>query len=637
MKKSGLQRRIATTASIFLALFVVALIRTFHLCVVQSPELRAKATKQHARRVSAPTERGAIVDRHGELLAMTVGSASIYMRPHRFDVQSTGYVAKVMGMPAAEVSAAAAKSSKFVWLRRAVTPEQADALADVPGIGFEASRRRIYPRGTLAGQVIGLSDVDLRGHWGVEESQDRFLRGVAEPVSVECDARGRGMMREGAPPPLSQPGARVELTLDSTLQQVVETELETAVTSNKAEAGTAVVMDPNTGEILALANYPTFDPGARGGSLNQLARNRAISDFYEPGSTFKAIVAAAALEAGVVRPDEKLYCEGGSYTVGKRVVHDHESYGWLTFADVIKHSSNICTAKVGERLGPQRLGPAIAEFGFGRPTGLGLPGESRGLVRPWQNWARIHTVTTSFGQGISVTPIQLIRGFSVLANGGRLMRPYLVRRVTAADGTVLVDNQPVVEGRPISAETARTVTQMLLGVVEAGTGTKAQVEGISVAGKTGTAQKVVNGKYSARDRMSSFIGYLPAEAPRFVILVVIDTPRSATYGGLVAAPAFRKIAEFGVDRLGLREARPQIQPVEPAPQVQLAGWTVPDARPGMPSFLGLSMREALKEAQRAGWVVKTDGSGVVVEQDPPVGAVGADGRTLKLRLATAAG
>ena len=642
MTTGTLRMRIVGTAGVFVSLFVVALVRAFQLCVVEGDWLRLRATHQHQQRVDVAPERGPIVDRHGDILALTIESAAVYLRPNLFDPAQSALVARILGVPTDLIAQKASAAERFVWLRRDATPEQAHAIATlaIHGVGSEPSRRRIYPRGALAGQVVGCAGVDSQGLWGVERAYDAELRGVAESVNVERDARGHLMLRDGSSQPFTRPGARVELTVDASLQQVVDGALASAVDTTHALGGSAIVMDPSTGEILALASLPRFDPGNVTESASELARNRVISDMYEPGSTFKAIVAGAAIEAGVVRPDERLNCEGGSYTVGRRVIHDHERYGWLSFADVIKHSSNICTAKVGERLGAERLGRAIKAFGFGEAAHIDLPGEASGSVRPWRQWARIHLVTTSFGQGVSVTPLQLIRAYAAIANGGKLMRPYVVRRVLAADGTVLKENGPEVVGQPISPQTAAVVTGLLRGVVEGGTGTKAKVDGIAVAGKTGTAQKVDQrtGYYSSRDRMSSFIGYLPADAPRFIILVVVDSPRTATYGGLVAAPAFRQIAEYAVDRLGLRvAAAPYPADDTVREQLRLVSWMPADAERGMPSFLGLSMREALKQAQRAGWEVQLQGSGFVVNQVPPPGASNANGRALSLQFGSAAG
>jgi cell division protein FtsI (penicillin-binding protein 3) len=646
VKAAALRMRIAATAGIFFMLLVIALGRVFQLCVLEGTSLRQLANRQQRQQVAVPPVRGPIVDRNGDVLALTLESAAVYLRPTQLDPRRDPIpaLAKALNMPLSWVAQKTQSPEPFVWLRRGATIEQGEAITELglPGVGSEPTQRRFYPRGTLAAQVLGFAGVDSQGLEGVELLYDHDLRGVAESMSVGRDARGRHMITESARQALPRQGARVELTIDASLQQVTESELAAAVAARQARAGIAVVMQPSTGEILALANVPSFDPNQLSSATAERSRNRVLTDSYEPGSTFKGILAAGAIEAGVVRPEDRVFCESGHYAVGRRVVHDHEPYGWLTFADVIKHSSNIGAGKVGERLGAARLAAAIDAFGFGAPTHIDLPGEVPGIVRPRSKWARINVVTTSFGQGISVTALQLVRAYAAIANGGQLMRPYVIRRIVAADGSLVRENRPAVVGRPISAETARVVTTLLRGVVEGGTGTQARIDGIPVAGKTGTAQKVdgATGRYSARDRMSSFIGFVPADAPRFVILVVIDSPRTATYGGLVAAPVFRRIAEYGVDRLGLRIAAVPL--AAPAPEndsvgAQLVQWRVPASERGMPSFLGLSMREALVRAARAGWEVRTSGSGFVVAQDPPPGAETAQGRALELQFGAEAG
>lgn len=642
MKPVTLQLRIVSVATMFLSLLVVDLVRAFHLCVIDGTELRERAAVQHIQWLSVLPERGSIVDRHGDPLALTGESSAVYVRPVHFDRRFAPALGRALDLLPAEVNRKINSNDRFVWLKRDATPDQntATLVLHAPGVGSQPSRRRLYPHSTLAGQLLGTVTIDLKGLGGVEGAFDGSLRGEAEAFAIERDAHGRRLLRDAADQPNSRPGARIELTIDAALQQVTETELEAAVTSNRAASGVAVVMDPQTGEILSLAHFPRFDPNQRSVAVSEVARNRVISDSYEPGSTFKSLVAAAALEAGVVHPDERLYCEGGSYVVGKRVVHDHERYGWLTFSDVIKHSSNICTAKVGERLGPEKLWHTLRSFGIGKTTGIDLPGEKSTALPPWQKWSRIQLVTTSFGQGVAVTPIQLVRAYAALANGGKLMRPYVVKRIVGDDGTVIKENRPEIVDRPISATTAATMTQMLQGVVEGGTGTKAKLDGINVAGKTGTAQKVdsATGRYSARARISSFIGYLPAEDPRYVILVIIDTPQTETYGGLVAAPAFRRIADYGIDRLGLRATVSPVPSIAPAAsKMSLVAWNPSDFSGGMPSFLGLSMREALRQAQRAGWQVRTYGSGFVVSQDPPPGASTVDGRVLHLHFGALSG
>lgn len=639
-----LRTRIAATAGVFFMLFLVALARVFQLCVLEGASLKALAGRQHHHRVALPPERGPIVDRHGDVLAVSIESAAVYVRPRTLVLEPhvVPVISRTLSISPALLMERAQSPEPFAWLLRSATREQADVInaLGVPGLGSESTRRRYYPRGALAGQVLGFAGVDSQGLEGVELAYDRFLRGTSESLSVERDARGRSMITEGVWQPLPRQGARVELTIDTALQQVAETELTAAVTAQQAAAGIATVMDPSTGEILALASVPRFDPNAVTADAADRWRNRLIADSYEPGSTFKGILAAAAIEAGTVRAEDRIFCENGEYQVGQRVIHDHEPYGWLTFADIIKHSSNIGAGKIGERLGAERFGNAIQAFGFGRATGIDLPGEVAGIVRPIKRWARVNLVTTSFGQGISVTPMQLLRAYAALANGGRLMQPYVVRRVTAADGTVLHEGTPHVVGQPISSQTAALMTTLLRGVVEGGTGTQARVDGLPVAGKTGTAQKVDlhTGRYSAHKRISSFIGFVPADAPRFVILVVIDSPKTETYGGRVAAPVFRRIAEYGVDRLGLRIASVTIPGPEPEPLgAQPVAWTTTAGDRGMPSLIGLSMRDALVQAARAGWEVEIHGSGFVVAQDPPPGAERAAGRKLVLQFGSATG
>ncbi len=635
--------RLVAAGAFFVALLVIIVLRAAQLTVIQGQSLRDIAERQHHQRLTLQPERGAVVDRNGDHLALSVDAASIYVRPAEFRARPAAVagLASVLGLDESAVEHKMQKSSPFVWLKRQASPGEQAAVQhlDVPGVGMQLGSRRIYPHGDLAAPLLGLTNVDGRGLEGIELQLDRELRGEGGAVVVERDARGRRMMTDGIWRPLPREGATVELTIDSNLQHVAEIELARGVSESEAEAGLAVVMDPKTGEILALAQVPRFDPNAPERSPVSARRNRAVTDSFEPGSTMKAFVAAAALENGVVRPDEKLYCEHGRYHVGRRTVRDHEPYDWLTFTEVIEYSSNICSAKVGERLGRDRLGAALRAFGFGQPTGVDMPGEVPGLFVPPEKWSPIRLVTTSFGQGIAVTLMQMARGYAALANGGRLMHPYVVKRVIAADGTVLRAAQPRVDGRPVSAATARTVTALLETVVESGTGTKAQIPGIRVAGKTGTAQKANrHGRgYSPRDRIGSFIGYAPADDPRIVVAVMIDTPRKATYGGVVAAPVFRRIAETALERLGVRRRSLPAEP-PPAPgdlEVMMRPQSValtmgPYA--GVPNVLGLGMRDAVTRLGDAGLRPLVEGWGVVQSQDPPPGAEIQPGREVRLQL-----
>jgi len=498
--------------------------------------------------------------------------------------------------------------------------------------------------------VLGFTNVDGQGLEGIERAFDAELRGGVQALVVGHDAQGRQFEMGDGWGSLPRAGAHVELTIDVALQRVAEEELERAVRQFQAKAGSLVALDPDTGEVLAMANVPRFDPNRVRGVAADHIRNRAVTDVYEPGSTFKAFLAAAALEEQVVRPEERVNCENGHYAVGNRTIRDAHPHGVLTFAEVIAQSSNIGCAKIAERLGNERYGKMVRGLGFGQPTGIDLPGEAGGLLRPVEKWGRIHLVTTAFGQGIAVTPLQMARAFAAIANGGDLLRPYIVKRITNEDGTVRYAATPHLERRVMSRRTAEAVTRLLVGVTEHGTGKQAVIDGFQVAGKTGTAQKVDpgTGRYSARDRMSSFIGFVPADKPALVVIAVIDSPRTATYGGVVAAPVFRAVAEYGLARRGIL---PSVEPAEvaprPAPALRRAAATVePEAEAeevtveiatpgGVPSFLGLPMRDALVRAQAEGWAVRVEGSGYVSKQAPLPGAVAAD-RTLTLYFSSSA-
>jgi cell division protein FtsI (penicillin-binding protein 3) len=617
--------RILTTAVVLICVLVGLSLRAMQLTVLDGVSLQRRATRQHQQEVQLPPERGAILDRNGEMLALTRESAAVYVRPGQLalDPGALTRVARLLDVPSNVMLMKAMSHEPFVYLNRRVSLDRWSAVEElqVSGIGSEPSRMRYYPYGALAGQVLGFTGIDGQGLEGVERQLDAVLRGEVDALDVERDARGRRIAVDGRWRPLPRVGAQIELTIDAALQHVAERELAKAVEEFEADAGVAVVMAPETGEILAMANVPLLNPNAPSETVVSARKNRIVTDFYEPGSTFKVFLAAAALEHGVVRPEDKIFCENGSYPVGKRVIHDSHPHGTLTFAEVVQQSSNIGCAKVAERLGIERYAEAIERFGFGQPTKVELPGESPGRVRPASRWGRIHLITTAFGQGIAVTPLQLTRAFAAIANGGVSLRPHVIRRISVENGEAQDVSVPHVEQRVMSEATARTLTKILVGVVENGTGKAARMDGFTVAGKTGTAQKVeAGGHYSKRGRMSSFVGYVPAERPRLVVLVTLDSPRKAVYGGVVAAPTFRRIAEYGLERLGVRPAPQPILPpaVRPAAAVSLVA--VADAAPavvGIPSFIGLSMRDALVQAQRLGWAVQVEGSGYVVAQDPP--------------------
>jgi cell division protein FtsI (penicillin-binding protein 3) len=638
--------RIVWVAGGFLALFALLLARAVDLTVLRGPDFVRRAKRQHRQTITLLPQRGPIVDRNGDLLASSLNVPSIFLRPRQLgsDTARLPELAKAVRLPLATVKAKAASRQPFVWLKRQASPQEADAAAGlgIAAVGRVEEARRFYPHGQLAAHVLGFVNVDSEGLAGLERRFDQQIRGEARQVEVARDAHGR-VFQKGVLGAKPLEGARVELTLDALIQAITERELAAGVAAAKARAGAAIVMDPSTGEILALANHPSFnpnDPADRSGpGWKQRSRNRILTDPYEPGSTYKGILAAAALDRGVVRPGDSLFCENGSYRYANKVIHDVHGHGWLTMAESIQYSSNICATKIADRLGRERYYQYLRDFGFGERTGIELPGEEPGILRPVGTWARIDLATHSFGQGISVTPLQLVAAFGAIANGGTLMRPYLVRRIEAATGEVLHEAAPMAVRRVIKPEAARVATAILRRVVEerGGTGTKARIEGYPVAGKTGTAQKVIPGTrgYSGK-YIGSFVGYLPAGHPRAVILVMIDEPAGRGFGGAVAAPVFQKIGAAVMKAMRVEPEGPiEVAPPPSAEPVMETAEVVPALEPppdGVPSFLGLSMREAMARAHEEGFQVDLHGSGYVVGQDPRPGTPLRDDRRLALEF-----
>ena len=651
--KRARSRRMIVAGGIFTVLFALVALRALDLAVLRGPALARLAAMQHHQRIELLPHRGPIVDRSGDPLALSVDVPSIYVRPR--ELRAAGADARLpalataLHMPPRALRAKLASSQPFVWLKRQALPREAETVArlELPGVYTVTEGRRFYPHGNLAAHVLGFVGVDSQGLEGLEQRYDRVIRGEAQYLEFDRDARGREMFTGGVGAAPDQ-GNRLELTLDAAIQEATERELQSGVAAARAVGGVAVVLDPATGEVLALANVPTYNPNEPGDAADKRwrdrVRNRAITDPYEPGSTFKAVLAAAAIEEHLVTPGELFFCEHGRFQAGGRTIHDAHPYGWLSFAEVIQFSSNIGATKVGERLGRDRYHRYLRAFGFGNRTGIELPGETPGIMRPVESWSRIDLATLSFGQGVSVTPLQMSTAFAAIANGGTLLRPYVVRRIVAPGGEVVLENEPTAVRRVISTRSARTTTELLRRVVEeeGGTGTKARLEEFPVAGKTGTAQKVdpTTGGYSSK-RIGSFAGFVPADEPRAVILVLIDEPSTSSYGGVVAAPVFRAIAAAVLKRLGVEPPAPTV--VARAPGAVPA---TPRAKPASreaatpanaetPSFLGLSLREALARAQASGWQVRVTGTGYVAAQEPMPGTPLLSVHQLALRLAPA--
>jgi len=628
--------RIKAFGLIFIAAFGLVAVRAYLLQVRGQDEWLQRAERQHQRVIPLTPQRGTIYDRNGEELALSIEVDSIYVNPAQVKKASAvaRELAPMVGLKRRAVKAKLSSRRNFVWLKRQISPAESMRVKSLalPGVHFIKEHKRYYPNGSLGAQVLGFTGLDPHGLEGLELRYDSEVLGEGGYLVTERDNLGRGIGAGEGLVSGARSGGSLRLTLDKNIQYIVEKELEAGVKALHAKAGTAVVLNPDTGEILAMASQPDFNPNAFNKYGPGNYRNRAIADAYEPGSTLKTFLMAAALEAKVIRPGQKIYCEKGTYHVGGKTIHDHHPYGKLTVAEVLKYSSNIGSAKIGKALERDRLYRALRDFGFGEPSGIELPGESGGLLRPPEEWFEVDLAAISFGQGLTVSPLQLVTALASIANGGKLMRPYIVEQVVDGYGQVLESRGPKVVRRVVSEQTAEIVTRMLEGAVEkGGTGTLAAVPGFRVAGKTGTAQKVdpVTGGYSRDRYLASFCGFVPADDPRLVILVMIDEPKGKSYGGLVSAPVFSRIASQALAQMKVMPRRPVDGPrLAPLPVLADSGAPVmpvaqvangEDGAPLMPSFIGMSVRQVLQTMERTGLNVSLRGSGRVVEQSPRPG------------------
>ncbi|MBM4124027.1 MAG: penicillin-binding protein 2 [Nitrospira sp.] len=554
-------RRVVVACVLMLG-FVGVLCRLFTLQVLQAAELTARADRQHRKTVTVEGSRGGIYDRQGKVLAINMDVPSVFGVPASLENPSgvARDLARVLHVKADEIERKLRQERSFVWIARKLDPEQGRSLEglSLEGIGTVMEGRRFYPKGPLLAHVLGFSGMDGQGLEGIERRYDSFLRGEKQLVVLQRDALGRTVFPKGLNEQAPSPGRSVVLTIDEVIQYIAEKELDEAVAATRAKGGVAVVMEPRTGAVLALAISPKFDPNAVRAVSPDRWRNRALTDAYEPGSTMKVFIAAAALEEKVMDPGTLIHGENGQMTVAGTVIHDHEKSGWITFSQVIQKSSNIGAAKTAMALGEERVHRYIRAFGFGEKSDIDLPGEAAGLVKETKHWGRRSLASMAIGQEIGVTALQLVTAVSAVANGGWLMKPYVVSEVHDGKGQAVVQNGPQVRRRPISVETAKTLTGILEGVVTNGTGGKAAVPGYRVAGKTGTAQKIdpQTGAYSPTLFVGSFTGFVPAEDPRLAIVVIIDEPHAEAWGGVVAAPVFRRIAEQALPYLGVSSRAP---------------------------------------------------------------------------------
>ena len=652
--EKGVRFRIRLIGVVFTLCFALVAMRAFDLQVLQEQQWEERAERQHQKVIPLTPQRGTIFDRNGEELAVSVDVDSVYAEPGKLKAAAgaTKSLAKVLGISTRTLKAKLKGNRNFVWLKRQITPGQSNQIKQMKldNVGMIKEHRRFYPNSTIAGPLLGFTGLDPKGLEGLELQYDKMILGRGGYLVMEQDAMGRGL---GAGSPQVQGATRghdLYLTLDKNLQYLAERELAEGLRTTEAKAGTVVMMEPSTGKVLALASSPEYNPNAFSRYKPHQWRNRAVCDSFEPGSTFKIFLMAAALNEAVVGTRQKIDCENGVFRVGGKYIHDHKKYQKLTPAEIIKYSSNIGSAKIGKMLERKTFYRYLTDFGFGQPTGIDLPGEVSGMLRPPDKWFEVDLAAISFGQGVSVTSVQLTAATAAIANGGYLMEPYIVERVVDSQGQVTRKSQPRVVRKVIAQDVAQRVSRMMeLTTEDGGTSTNARVPGFRVAGKTGTAQKVdpVTGGYSADKRIASFVGFLPAEAPRIVMLVTIDEPKKGIYGGLTAAPVFSRIAAQAMQYLKVApnqetpsgESLPSLEQIfvdavtpEQA-SLQHLMVAVPSGGPLMPDFSGLSFRQVLELMEEKQLNIDFRGRGRVVEQSPSPGASIPYGAPVWVRMA----
>jgi len=555
IEKKSINLRISFIRYFFVFLFLIIAVKAVYVQIYISPWLSQKAANQYEKTLTVRGKRGTIYDSNKREMAVSTDVTSIGAYP--FYIKNTGDVsaslAAALGMDQKILRLKLISRRPFIWIKRQATPREEKAVRDlnIEGIDFIPEYTRYYPNRFLAAQVLGFTGVDGHGLEGLEFYYDSYLKGEDLKLTVLKDALGK-KFEEDTQNDTGYNDNNIVLTIDRTIQYITEKHLGEAVSKFSAKSGMAVVMVPQTGAILAIANFPLFNPNSFSMYKKEFWRNRCITDPFEPGSTMKIFSAAAAIESGGCTPDTIFFCENGSYRIGRNTVHDTHSHGWLSVQKIIKYSSNIGAIKIGEMIGPKSLHDTLTKFGFGSKTGVDCPGETSGSLSPYQKWSKIDAGTISFGHGISVSALQLVSAVSAIANKGVLMKPYIVQAVTDRSGEYIKQFAPQKVGQAISEKTAEIVTNMMRTVVESGgTGVSAYLEGYSVCGKTGTSEKAEKGGYTQDDYTASFVGFLPAENPQLAIVVIIDEPQEIHYGGIVAAPAFREIAKEVINYLNI--------------------------------------------------------------------------------------
>ncbi|HJS24571.1 MAG TPA: penicillin-binding protein [Pyrinomonadaceae bacterium] len=643
-------------------MFVVCA-RLVYLQFSQYDNLANRARQQQESAIETSPQRGELLDRQGRQLARSVQTVSLFLDPDGLDVETLDrnaqQLSKALGLKQAnlakEFREAHAEKRRFIWIARRLDADLGARIVamNLPGLQTRLEPKRYYPNGPLAAHVLGYVGLDGQGLGGVEQFYNAKISGEPGRLFLEKDANGKPYESYEI---ASKPGQTVVLTIDQTIQYLAEQSLLAAVQRSRAKSGSVIVLDPRSGEILALANAPTFDPNKVADAKPETRSNWALQNIYEPGSTFKIVAFSAAIENKLVKVDDHIDCQMGAITVAGRVIHDHHPFGSLTIAEALAKSSNVGAIKLGLRVGDETMYDYIKRFGFGSRTGIELPGETSGILRKVERWQPSSIGSIAIGQEIGVTPVQMVAAFGALANDGMRVAPHLIREVRNAEGAVVYRAQPE-QRRVISAETAIALRGMLEGVTLHGTAKKAQLDGYSAAGKTGTAQKIDprTKAYSATKFVGSFVGFAPVSNPQVVIIVVIDEPAGAYHGGDVAAPIFREVAEQILPNLGImpdietssvpelvaqvnenpeRAAKMREEQAQSEQQRQATMPTV-DSNGGrggevvyavankkamlMPDLRGRSVRDVARACAQLGLQVEARGEGRVLKQNPSAG------------------
>ncbi len=662
------------------ALLVAALIgfwmlaisaRLVFLQVSEHNGLVDRAHQQQQNAIETIPQRGELLDRQERELARSVETVSLFVDPSGFkqsgDMQCTAdYLSAALGLKYSDLTRqfqqAQAEGRKFLWIARRLDAAQGDRILslNLPGLESRKEPKRYYPNGSLAAHVLGFVGLDGKGLSGLEQSYNTKVAGEPGKLFVEKDGRGKPYESSEM---ASKPGQTIVLTIDQSIQYKAEQAIQAAVERSHAKSGSVIVLDPHNGEILALANAPTFDPNNLGDAEPLTRRNWALENTYEPGSTFKVVAFSAAIEKKLVRPDDHIDCQMGSITVAGRLIHDHHPFGTLTIAEALAKSSNVAAIKLGIRVGDDAMYDYITRYGFGKTTGIELPGEAQGIVRTVSHWQPSSIGSIAMGQEIGVTPVQMVAAFGALANDGIRVAPHLVREIRNSSGVVVYRPQSE-ERRVVSAETAITLRGMLEGVTLKGTAKKAQLDGYSAAGKTGTAQKIdpKTRAYSKTKYVGSFVGFAPVKNPAVVIIVVMDEPTGAYHGGDVAAPIFREIGEQILPELGVmpdidtktgpdliarlnpesangirdQQARSEQERRATMPTVDSNGgkggevvYAVASNKAIlMPDLRGRSVRDVARTCAQLGLQIEAHGEGRVLKQNPTPGREVESGRVV---------